>query len=70
MRLRQRPRDSFLYGGVVKEFHWLTERQFVDAVALAMITPGPIFTTAGFIGLLVAGIVGAITAAFADFAPP
>ena len=60
----------FLYGGVVKEFHWLTERQFVDAVALAMITPGPIFTTAGFIGLLVAGIVGAITAAFAVFAPP
>jgi hypothetical protein len=40
----------FLYGGVVGRFHWLTERQFLDAVAVAMITPGPIVITAGFIG--------------------
>lgn len=60
----------FLYGGVVGKFHWLTERQFVDAVAVAMITPGPIVITAGFIGYLVAGLVGAIAAAFAVFAPP
>jgi chromate transporter len=60
----------FLYGGVVGKFHWLTERQFVDAVAVAMITPGPIVITAGFIGYLVAGVVGAIAAAFAVFAPP
>jgi chromate transporter len=60
----------FLYGGVVTRFHWLTERQFVDAVAVAMITPGPIVITAGFIGYLVAGILGALAAAFAVFAPP
>lgn len=60
----------FLYGGVVGSFHWLTERQFLDAVAVAMITPGPIVITAGFIGYLVAGVVGAIAAAFAVFAPP
>jgi chromate transporter len=60
----------FLYGGVVRDFHWLTEQQFVDAVAVAMITPGPIVITAGFIGYLVAGLVGAVVAAFAVFAPP
>jgi chromate transporter len=60
----------FLYGGVVVKFHWLTERQFVDAVAVAMITPGPVVITAAFIGYLVAGVVGAVLAAFAVFAPP
>src|SRR5437588_5923690 len=60
----------FLYGGVVVKFHWLTEQQFVDAVAVAMITPGPVVITAGFIGYLVAGVVGAVLAAFAVFAPP
>jgi chromate transporter len=60
----------FLYGGVVTRFHWLSERQFIDAVAVAMITPGPIVITAGFIGYLVAGILGAVAAAFAVFAPP
>lgn len=60
----------FLYGGVVVKFHWLTERQFVDAVAVAMITPGPVVITAGFIGYLVAGALGALTAAWAVFAPP
>lgn len=60
----------FLYGGVVAKFHWLTERQFVDAVAVAMITPGPVVITAGFIGYLVAGALGAVAAAWAVFAPP
>src|SRR6266571_3408613 len=60
----------FLYGGVVVKFHWLTEQQFVDAVAVAMITPGPVVITAGFIGYLVAGPVGAFVAAWAVFAPP
>jgi len=60
----------FLYGGVVGHFHWLTERQFVDAVAVAMITPGPVVITAGFIGYLVAGVAGATVAAIAVFVPP
>ena len=60
----------FLYGGVVVKFHWLTERQFVDAVAVAMITPGPVVITSAFIGFLVAGPVGAVVAAAAVFAPP
>jgi chromate transporter len=48
----------------------LSERQFLDAVAVAMITPGPIVITAGFIGYLVAGALGALLAALAVFAPP
>jgi len=60
----------FLYGGVVGQFHWLTERQFLDAVAVAMITPGPIVITSGFIGYLVAGPLGACAAALAVFLPP
>src|SRR5204863_9662407 len=59
----------FLYGGVVNEYHWLTERQFVDAVAVAMITPGPVVITVGFIGYLVAGFAGAVVAALATFLP-
>ncbi len=59
----------FLYGGVVSEHHWLTERQFIDAVAVAMITPGPVVITVGFIGYLVAGFAGAAVAAAATFLP-
>jgi chromate transporter len=59
----------FLYGGVVTEHHWLTERQFVDAVAVAMITPGPVVITVGFIGYLIAGFGGATVAALATFIP-
>jgi chromate transporter len=59
----------FLYGGVVKEFHWLNDQQFLDAVAVAMITPGPVVITVGFIGYLVAGFVGATVAALATFLP-
>lgn len=59
----------FLYGGVVKEYQWLTEQQFLDAVAVAMITPGPVVITVGFIGYLVAGVPGACVAALATFLP-
>lgn len=67
----------FLYGGVVKEYGWLTESEFLDAVAVAMITPGPVVITVGFIGYLVtgrtggtgAGLLGASVAALATFLP-
>ncbi|HZR36896.1 MAG TPA: chromate transporter [Nevskia sp.] len=59
----------FLYGGVVTEHHWLSDHQFVDAVAVAMITPGPVVITVGFIGYLVAGFPGAAAAAFGTFLP-
>ncbi len=59
----------FLYGGVVQEHHWLTEHQFVDAVAVAMITPGPVVITVAFIGYLVAGMKGATVAALGMFVP-
>jgi chromate transporter len=59
----------FLHGGVVQEMHWLTERQFLDAVAVAMITPGPVVITVGFIGYLVAGVPGSIAAAMGVFLP-
>ena len=59
----------FLYSGVVHDHQWLTERQFVDAVAVAMVTPGPVVITVGFIGYLIAGMSGAVVAAFATFLP-
>jgi len=59
----------FLYGGVVKEYGWLNEQQFLDAVAVAMITPGPVVITVAFIGFLVAGFAGASVAALATFLP-
>jgi chromate transporter len=59
----------FLYGGVVNEYQWLSEQQFVDAVAVAMISPGPIVITVGFIGYLVGGLPGACVAAVATFLP-
>lgn len=59
----------FLYGGVVKEYQWLNEQQFLDTVAVAMITPGPVVITVGFIGYLVGGFSGACVAALATFIP-
>lgn len=59
----------FLYGGVVQEYQWLNEKQFIDAVAVAMITPGPVVITVAFIGYLVAGIAGASVAAIGTFVP-
>jgi chromate transporter len=59
----------FLYGGVVHDHRWLTDLQFVDAVAVAMITPGPVVITVAFIGYLVAGVKGATVAALGMFVP-
>jgi chromate transporter len=59
----------FLYGGVVQQYGWLTDRQFLDAVAVAMITPGPIVITVAFIGYLVGGLTGATLAAVGVFMP-
>ena len=59
----------FLHGGVVRDMHWLTERQFLDAVAVSMITPGPVVITVAFIGYLMAGPLGAIAAAIGVFLP-
>ena len=59
----------FLYGGVVQGHHWLNEHQFVDAVAVAMITPGPVVITVAFIGYLVSGVWGATAAALGIFLP-
>ena len=59
----------FLYGGVVKEYGWLNDQQFLDAVAVAMITPGAVVITVAFIGFLIAGFAGACVAALATFLP-
>ena len=59
----------FLHSGVVTENHWLTEHEFIDAVAVAMITPGPVVITVGFIGYLIDGFAGAAVAALATFLP-
>lgn len=67
----------FLYGGVVKEYGWLNDQEFLDAVAVAMITPGPVVITVGFIGYIVTGrdegfgpgFLGASVAALATFLP-
>ena len=59
----------FLHAGVVTENQWLTEQQFLDSVAVAMITPGPVVITVGFIGYLIAGFPGACVAALATFLP-
>src|SRR5215213_7280553 len=59
----------FLSQGVVHQFGWLTEQQFLDAVAVAMITPGPVVITVAFIGFLVAGVSGATLAAIGIFVP-
>jgi chromate transporter len=59
----------FLHSGVVNQHHWLNENEFIDAVAVAMITPGPVVITVGFIGYLIAGFPGACVAALATFLP-
>jgi chromate transporter len=57
----------FLQQGVVQQFGWLNEHQFLDAVAVAMITPGPVVVTVAFIGFLVAGLAGAVMASIGIF---
>jgi chromate transporter len=60
---------AFLRGDFVERLHWITEHQLLDAVAIGQITPGPVFTTATFIGYLVAGPIGAFVATVAIFLP-
>jgi chromate transporter len=59
----------FLHGGLVQEHGWLNERQFLDAVAVAMVTPGPVVITVAFVGALIAGPLGACAAALGVFMP-
>ena len=59
----------FLRSGLVVQRHWLTEAQFLDAVAVALITPGPVVITAGFVGYLVSGLAGAVAAVAGTFLP-
>src|SRR2546429_4284483 len=59
----------FLREGVVQQHHWLTQREFLDAVAMGLITPGPVVITATFIGYLVSGPIGAIVATLGIFVP-
>jgi chromate transporter len=59
----------FLHAGAVQQYHWLSERQFLDAIAVSMITPGPVVITVAFIGYLVAGLSGSLVAALGMFLP-
>jgi chromate transporter len=59
----------YLHAGMVEQRHWLTEKQFVDAVAMGLISPGPVVIMATFAGYLVAGLAGAIVATVAVFLP-
>ena len=60
---------AFLRADLVERLHWMTESQLVDAVAVGQVTPGPVFTTATFIGYLLAGGWGALVATIAIFLP-
>jgi len=60
---------AFLRAEFIDHLHWLTEKQLIDSVAVGQFTPGPVFTTATFIGYLVAGVPGAVVATVGVFVP-
>ena len=60
---------AFLHADLVEHLHWLKESQLIDAVAVGQVTPGPVFTTATFIGYVLAGLPGAAVATVAIFLP-
>jgi chromate transporter len=60
---------AFLRADLVSRLHWLTERQLLDAVAVGQVTPGPVFTTATFVGYVLRGVPGAAVATVAIFLP-
>ena len=60
---------AFIESDLVDRWQWITQAQLLDAVAIGQVTPGPLFTTATFIGFLLAGVTGAAVATLGIFLP-